>query len=349
MPRKLAYTSGRFFWDLYAPGWPSRAFDRHVERHLDRLVPVHGRPTALHAAIVAITRRCALRCEHCCEWDVLNRPESLSINDLHEIVRRLQEAGITVLFLSGGEPLQRLDAVLDISDCFASEIDVWMLSSGRGLTAESAARLRASGLTGIALSLDHWDPRVHDRFRGGLGAFAAAVRAASHARRAGLVVAVSLCPTRAFVSEPNLYRYAELAQTLGASFIQILEPKPVGHYAGQDVILTPEQQRVLERFARLVNYDPAAGKLPTVAYPESWTRILGCIGAGDRYLYVDTEGALQPCPFCRTRGVRVRDHDIDDAIATLRSDGCPAERNMRVHGPREHIDFPSARIPGRKP
>jgi pyruvate-formate lyase-activating enzyme len=229
---KLAFASGRYFWDLYSPGWPSPAFDRFVERELDNLEPQPGRPPGLQTVVVAMTRRCALRCEHCCEWDVLNRPEALTLGELQEIVRRLQWRGLGQLFLSGGEPLLRFDDLLTLTANAAAESDVWILSSGRGLTGERANRLRAAGLTGVALSLDHWDPSVHDRFRGAPGAFDAVVAAATHARDAGLLVALSLCPTRAFVSAANLERYARTAQSMGASFIQLLEPRPVGRYAG---------------------------------------------------------------------------------------------------------------------
>jgi MoaA/NifB/PqqE/SkfB family radical SAM enzyme len=322
--RKLAFSSGRLFWDLYVPGWPSAAFDRFVERELDRVVPVLGRPPALQTAIVAITRRCALRCEHCCEWSVLNRHEALSADDLHEIARRVQRRGVGQLFLSGGEPLQRFDDLLALTAAVSAETDVWVLSSGRGLTADRAARLHGAGLTGVALSLDHWDAAVHDEFRGVRGTFEAVKRAATSARGAGLLIALSLCPTRAFVSSENLDRYAQTARSMGASFIQILEPKPIGHYAGQDVALDPTQQRELERFTERLNLDPAARDLPAVTYLDWFARTHGCWGAGDRYVYIDTEGALHACPFCRAPGVHVLDHDIDEAIAMLQVSGCPA-------------------------
>lgn len=322
--QKLAFASGRYFWDFYAPGWPSVAFDRYIERELDRLIPILGRPPALQSVILAITRRCALQCEHCCEGDVLNRHETLSPRDLGEIARRVQRRGVAQLFLSGGEPIHRLDAVLALTASVSAETDVWIISSGQGLSAERAERLRGAGLTGVALSLDHWDAATHDAFRGRRGVFDAVEDAATNARRAGLLVALSLCPTRAFVSSDSLWRYGRVARRLGASFIQILEPRSVGRYAGQSVALEPEQQRELERFTLRLNLDPAERDLPAVAYLDSFARAHGCPGAGDRYVYIDTAGDLHPCPFCRRPGVRVLDHDIDEAIGILQTTGCPA-------------------------
>ncbi|HEY3055049.1 MAG TPA: radical SAM protein [Thermoanaerobaculia bacterium] len=330
---KYAQSDGRYFWNFYSPGFPSRAFDRFVECELDRIEPFRGAPPALQSAIFAITKRCPLQCEHCCEWAVLNDLESLSDADLHAIVQRVRIRGVAQLFLSGGEPLRRFHDLLSVIELASSDADVWILTSGHGLSEDRARRLRSSGLTGVALSLDHWDAESHDRFRGLEGAYASVEHAANSARDAGLVVALSLCPTRAFVSSDNLERYAETARHLGASFIQILEPKAVGRYAGADVALTTPQQRMLEQFADRLNIDPAYRDFPAVAYADFTKRSIGCFGAGDRYIYIDTDGALHPCPFCRVPAGHALEGDFDDALARLQAAGCPARaEEVHAHG-----------------
>lgn len=323
LPRKSAATSGRLFLHPYVPGWPSRAFDRCIERELDRSTPVLGRPPALRAAIVAITRRCPLRCEHCVEWDVLNTPDALSTEELRTIARQLRARGVAQVFMSGGEPMQRFDALLDLTAELADEADVWVLSSGWGLSSDRARRLRDAGLTGVSLSLDHWDAAAHDRFRGRRGSFEAVVQAAAHVRDADLVLSLSLCPVRSFVSRENLERYAALARSLGAGFIQLFEPKAVGHFAGRDVALEPAQQQVLDQFMQWLNRDAGARTLPAASYMDRYARLAGCRGAGE-YAYVDTDGALHPCPFCRGHAVPLRGNDIDRAMAELQAAGCPA-------------------------
>lgn len=323
--QKFVSVSGRHFWDLFAPGWPSVAFDRCIERELERVDPL-GRPHALNTVIVAITRRCPLKCEHCFEWDTLNHPEALSTSELREIVQRLQQRGTAQFIFSGGEPLRRFDDLLALC-CLASvESDVWVQTAGIGLTAEKAGRLRQAGAAGISLSLDHCDAAEHDRFRGLPGSFTAVERAARHAREAGLLVSLSLCPTRSFTTRENLDRYAGLAQSLGASFIQILEPKAVGRYAGQDITLDASERRCLEEFCERLNGDRAFRDYPSVEYMDWGARALGCCGAGDRYAYIDTAGGLHACPFCPAPGLNVLGQDIHTAISVLQDAGCPASR-----------------------
>ena len=330
---KYAHARGRYFWNFYSPGFPSRAFDRYVECELDRIEPFRGTPPALQTAIFAITKRCPLQCEHCCEWTVLNNAETLSASDLCAVVERVRVRGVAQLLLSGGEPLRRFQDLLMVIEQASGEADVWILTSGHGLTEERAARLRSAGLTGVALSLDHWDAAHHDRFRGLDGAYQSVEHGAEQARRAGLVVTLSLCPTRAFVSPDNLERYAHTARRLGASFIQILEPKAVGRYADADVALSPSQQRLLEQFADQLNTDPAYRDFPAVAYADFTKRSVACFGAGDRYIYIDTDGAVHPCPFCRAPAGRVLDEEFDVTLGRLQAAGCPARgQEVDAHG-----------------
>ncbi len=320
--RKSVQSRGRYFWDFHAPGFPSAAFDHSVEWELNQIDPI-GRPTGVQTAIIAVTRRCSLACEHCVEGDALNQPEALSIDDLRDIVRRVQQGGAAQIFFSGGEPLQRFGDLLALSAQASASADVWILTSGRGLTADKSQRLREAGVTGVSLSLDHWDPAMHDRFRGTPGLFEAVERAAAHARDAGLLVALSLCPTRTFVTAENLQRYGDIARSLGASFIQLLEPRPVGRYAGKDVALEPAQQRLLEAFCDRLNTDASSADLPGVRYPDWSARTFGCSG-GRRYVYIDTDGGMHACPFCRATSVRVLDRDFGTALGQLQRAGCQA-------------------------
>lgn len=330
--RKYAAAGGRYFWNLYSPGFPSRAFDLYIERELDRVRPFRGDPPALQSAIFAITKRCALKCEHCCEWDALNQAEALSSDELRGVVERLRERGVTHLFLSGGEPLQRFDDLIDLVRVASADVDVWILTSGVGLTQDRADQLVAAGLTGVAISLDHWDADLHDRFRGVRGGFEWVERGSAHARRSGLLVALSLCPTRDFVSQDNLDRYARTARSLGASFMQLLEPKPVGRYGGRDVTLTEPQRRMLEEMSDRLNTSPDCLELPAVSYPDYSSRSSRCFGAGDRHLYVDTDGVIHPCPFCRCPTGAVLDEGLDQARSAMQARGCPAATEEVHHG-----------------
>lgn len=322
LPRRRVRAGGRVFLDPTIPGWPSPAFDRFLAAELERIAPTGDGPPPLHLAILAVTCRCPLRCQHCSDADLLRVDEALPVEEVVAIARSLAGLGASHLELTGGEPMLRLEAVEAVCRALAPDVDVWVLTSGFGLDARSAARLRGAGAVGVAVSLDHWDPARHDAFRGMEGTFARATAGVRAAAAADLVVALSLTATRDLVSAEDMARYVRLARDLGAGFIRILEPRAVGRWAGRDVALAADQVELLLRFARETNAE--ASDLPVVEFPALGQRTVGCFGAGDRYLFVDAEGWVHACPFCRERAGRALGGDLPATRARLRARGCHA-------------------------
>jgi len=308
------------------PGRPSPAFNLIIKNELHRCLPIPNHTGGLAILLFAITKKCPLRCEHCFEWEALNHKETLSLEDILTVVRKFQAHGVAQIELSGGEPLHRLDDLLEVlrqSD--TSQTDFWMLTSGYHLTAEKAQRLKAAGLRGVSVSLDHWSAPDHDRFRGTEGSYDWAIQATQHARNAGLLVSLSLVPTHTFCTPENLWRYADLARELQVHFIRILEPRAAGHYVGLPVELTDAELAVCENFVREIQRNKACRNYPPVEYHATFQRIAGCGGAGKRYLYVDTDGDIHACPFCRHKiGSAVTASIAENLLTLQNTGGCPA-------------------------
>jgi MoaA/NifB/PqqE/SkfB family radical SAM enzyme len=314
---------GRAFFALYAPGFPSHAFDRFALSEIAR-ARARGPAPSVQTAIFAITTRCGLSCEHCFEWNDLGSREALSAEALHAIVDQIVAAGTSQLFLSGGEPLLRFDDLHSLVRRFSNDADIWVLTAGGALTETRARSLSEAGLTGVCLSLDHWDPAEHDAFRGKEGTFEAARSAARAALDAGLLLTLSLCPTRRFVNEANLRAYRDLAREWGASFIQLLEPRAVGRYASQGVELDDSQRALLERWHDEDNFRQTTG--PSIAYVDYVERATSCPAAGQRVAYVDTRGTLHACPFCREGDACLTTTSFPEALDALRQRGCGRQR-----------------------
>lgn len=320
---KVARVDGRYYYEYNTPGWPSQAFDDYHLAELNRVFPFQNKPFYFKNVIIAITKKCAFRCEHCFEWDALNGKEKLTVPNLQAMVRQFQEQGVGQLQFSGGEPLLRLPAIFSILQTAQPGTDFWVITSGHLLTLENAIALKKAGLTGVTISLDHVNPHLHNQFRGFAGSYDWVEKAAANASIAGLVIGFSLCATKAFVTEDNLMQYAQLASHLGAAFIQLLEPKAVGHYAGQAVGLPLSQQKILEGFYLKLNYNPAYQHLPMVVYYDYQRRRASCAAAADRHVYVDTDGQLHACPFCQKSAGSALDSNLESILTNLRQKGCP--------------------------
>ena len=320
---KYAKVDNKYYYSLNAPGWPSKAFSKYIINNIKKLDTLAA-PVTLDTIVFGITKKCGYQCEHCFEWDALNKPETLSRENLLSVIRTFEEAGITQVQLSGGEPLNRLDDIIYILKNIKKETKVWLYTSGYHFTEERAMFLKDAGLTGIIVSLDHWIPELHNKFRGMKNAFEWAGKAVANARKNNLVACLSLCATKEFISRKNLSQYAELAKLWGISFIQVLEPRAVGHYAEKDVHLSESQIAALEDFYINYNYNKDYVNYPSILYHGFYSRRIGCAGGGKYFLYVDTDGDVHNCTFCRHKLFSALHGPLEKNLSNMLKGGCSA-------------------------
>ena len=122
--------------------------------------------------------------------------------------------------------------------------------------------------------------------------------------------------------EDYLMLYLELAKKLGVPFVRFLEARRVGNYAGKDVFLSREQQNTVLDFYLRINGNSEFRSFPIIQYPGYHQRMLGCFGAGNRYLHIDANGDYHACPFCRAKTGNIRELKLHDAIPLLQQKGC---------------------------
>jgi MoaA/NifB/PqqE/SkfB family radical SAM enzyme len=320
---KYAKVGSKYYYTFNAPAWPSKAFNNYVSNNLKKIdTPFPNQ--ALDTVLFGITKKCGYQCEHCFEWDALNKPETLSRENILSIIHSFQKLGITQVQLSGGEPLNRFDDILYVLQNIKRGTDVWLYTSGYHFTEERASLLKHAGLTGITVSLDHWVPELHNIFRGKNHAFEWAEKAVANATKQNLVVCLSLCATKEFISKDNLLHYANLAKRWGAAFIQVLEPKAVGHYAEKDVCLHEKQLTELDDFFTAYNFNKNYNDYPSVIYHGFYSRRTGCGGGGKHYVYVDTDGDVHNCPFCQKKIFSALNDPIEKNLNLMRQNGCNA-------------------------
>lgn len=318
---KVVKVDKRYFWRLGVPGFPSDASCKMYENEVNRSLS-ENEYYGQKSVIMAITKRCPLNCEHCFEWFNLSKKESLSIEQWIDIIHKYQKFGTTQIMLSGGEPMLRIKAVHEILKNAYSGTDFWIITSGIGLKEKQAKELKASGLTGILVSLDHYLEEAHDNFRGSKGAYQAVISALVAGKKAGLVTALSLCASKEFTSSENLQNYMQFAKHLGVTFVQILEPRASGRYTQKDVSLSGEQLNALEQISHTYNTKKEFKDYPIINYFGYHQRKTGCLGAGNQFFYIDTEGVAHVCPFCVNKVIDTKNNSAELVVGTLRSSSC---------------------------
>lgn len=320
---KRVFSGGKYYESLYMPGYKSKIYEDFIVSKLNDYIPVNKETVnRFYSVFIGITKKCALRCEHCYEWNNLNKKEILSLDDLKIIVKKVQDRGVSQIQFSGGEPLQRFNDLIKLIEYAKKDTELWVTTSGYKLNLENAIRLKEAGLTGVVISLDHFVSEKHNAFRHFEKAYYWALEAIKNTRKCNLLTCLSLCVTKDFITEDNLLAYMKLAKILGVSFVQILEPKPVGHYKNKDVLLEQKHIDILESFFKKLNFNSDYSSYPIITYHGYYQRRIGCFNAGYKTIYIDTNGDINACPFCHNRAGNILNEGFDENLKILRSKGC---------------------------
>ncbi len=313
---------GKYHFADQIPGFPSGTFRRFFEAELTR---VRGNPEQrilMNTLIFSITSRCPLNCTHCFESENIASKEHLQLDDLLVIMEKLKVLNLTHIQFGGGEPLSRFDDLLRLISNAKSDMDCWLLTSGYGLTLEKARKLKKAGLTGASISLDHWDENKHNLFRNNTKSFQWVQEAVKNCHQAGIIVNLALCATKEFTTADNILKYYELAKEWKVGFIKILEARKVGRFKGKDVTISQGQIEMLRNFYLETYTDKKFSTYPIVMFPGFDQRQVGCLGAGNRYMYIDSKGELHACPFCQGSVGNVLKIPLTTAVERLRSNAC---------------------------
>ncbi|MFM7566084.1 MAG: radical SAM protein [Flavobacteriales bacterium] len=320
---KVVRSNGRIFLSCNVNGFPSKNFFRPVA--IQALRALNESPSHLEALAVvqvALTKKCPLNCEHCFEGEVLNQKDTLTLEDHKRILDKLIAAKVPMVHYAGGEPMNKFDDLLTLLSYGKKDVDFSLFTSGYKMTEEHAFALKEAGLTGVYLSIDHYIPEKHNAFRRNEKVFQWAIDAAANVRKADMILTFTLCVTKETCNKTDLMNYMQFAAQHDASFVMLLEPRSVGNYAGMSVELSTEETAILDAFYTDVNTSKAHEDLPLLVYPAHQYRSLGCAGAASMMIYVDTDGYIQACPYCRNKSTHILGNDYQETLMALQTQGC---------------------------
>jgi MoaA/NifB/PqqE/SkfB family radical SAM enzyme len=319
---KVVSIANKHFWRINIPAWESPFFDTFLKSELHRLEPHNHSIHRLTLTYLAITKKCPLKCEHCFEWDNLNKKEKISTANIDTMIENIQSIGSTNIAFTGGEPMLRVNEIIRAIKKYKSNSAFWVLTSGFNFTYENAHALKVAGLTGVVVSIDHHDPYQHDVFRMTEGSFRDALTAVKFGIENNLVTAISTCITQSNATREYLDEFMRFSKDLGVGFVQFLEPQPVGHYAMKNVILKPEQLKLIEEVFLSYNQKTEYLDFPIIVYHGYYQRRVGCMASGNRMVYVDTNGDFMKCPFCHQKKGSLLDENFESMISEMNIESC---------------------------
>jgi len=278
-------------------------------------------------AVWEITLACDLACRHCGSRAGKDRPDELSTAEALDLVDQMADLDVKEITLIGGEAYLRDDWLDIVRRIRKRGMICTTTSGGRGLTPELIKRAQDAGLQGASISIDG-DEATHDRLRGVVGSYRAAMTAMRTLRDLKMRVACNTQINR--LSMPHLPSVLETVGENGIHGWQIQLTVPMGRAADEpDVLLQPYD--LLDLFPLLATLKQRCDELGVRLWPGNnigyfgpyesilrghyWRGHGGSCGAGRVTLGIEANGAIKGCPSLPTEawtGGNIRDASLKD-------------------------------------
>lgn len=294
-----------------------------------------GRPSSI---IWNITNRCNLLCNHCyMAADAHILPDELSDEETISVVQRMGEAGVPVVFLSGGEPMMRPNFWEILAEVNKQGVRPTISTNCTMIDEKTAKRLKEYGVRWIATSM-YGPAEFHDEMVGVPGTHARVLRAIKtlRAEDVGVVLKTALSAD----TWPHIFDIIQMAKDLDCGMIYICDLITSGRSEGEDdARVTVEQWRELADFIVEDMLDPGlkfeydVGALPSVIpyiaerFIERGVdvskglerlKIMSACPVGNGHMNLSSEGNIMPCQFAQDWIVgNIREMSFPEATEAL--------------------------------
>src|SRR3989304_5845235 len=190
----LAQKRGGNVYTCFLPPLPSKAGVKDLGRKLMRKLL---KMTVPSTCTLSVTYACQAKCVHCsASLNMAKKAKELTTEEYKRVLDQAIELGVVNITLTGGEPLLRKDIFELTSQANPDEANCMMFSNGEYLTEKNCEKLAEACLFSVMVSIDSYDPKVHDEYRGIPGLFDKAIKGIERAKNAGILVGISTYATR---------------------------------------------------------------------------------------------------------------------------------------------------------
>ncbi len=290
-----------------------------------------------------ITKQCNLKCLHCyANAGPYKHKDELSLDEKLNVVDQLDEAGVTMISFSGGEPLISPDFWKVAEYASKKGMYTTIATNGTLLTKENVERLKNIGIKYVEVSLDAPEPKTHDMFRGVEGAWQRTVDGIKNVVQSGAFdTAIATTATKYNIGE--IPQMIDIAIELGVKKFIVFNFVPTGR--GKDIIaqdLSPKersdllnylydrwQEKKIDIFSTSPTYSQVgiervlAGTGKTYSpthfasadYGETGVGLaefIGGCGAGRLYASIEDNGDIGPCVFLPIKVGNIREKSFKE-------------------------------------
>jgi radical SAM protein len=211
-------------------------------------------------AIWETTQACDLACKHCrASAQPLAHPSQLNTAEAVSLIDQIADLQVPLFVFTGGDPLKRPDIFQLIEHAATRGVHAALTPSATPLlTRDAIFRMKDSGLSRLAVSLDGSVPGIHDAIRGIPGTWERTLEAIHWANEAGLPIQVHTVVSRLNIADlDSLSVLLTQKQIVMWSFFFLV---PVGRGQVADLLTAQEFEDVFAKMWELTKRVPFAIK-----------------------------------------------------------------------------------------
>ncbi len=276
--------------DLYVPNFSSKAFFVACDKF-----KTFGEKLPCTGVLVSITNACAFRCKHC--YQRFDKGADVSLDLVVDAVKYLQKAGVCFFNIEGGDPFLKFDRLKAVCDAISDSAEIWVNSTGYGMTRERLSDIRISG---VMFSLHSFNAEDLNDFMGRDDAWAQMENGVELCHEMNIPVAFNTCLMKEAFYNGTFEKIMDTAKEKQATLVQMIKPKPAGAWLkkGDGFFSEADIKQAIHKI-NMYNTAKKYRNYPSVSAQiiEESPEIFGCTAGGTDRFYINAKGDVQPCEF----------------------------------------------------
>ncbi len=259
--------------------------------------------------IFTVTSRCNLECKGCYSRGIHDASrQDLDIGTIDRVLDEVEELGISIVLLSGGEPLSRPEV---IGAAASHRKTLFALFTNGSLLSSSILKVvkKAGNIVPI-LSLEGFGPQTDERR--GAGTYEQLLIKMEDLKRTGLFYGCSITVTNRNMATVASKEFIEHLYIKGARLFLFVEYVPV--QPGTEGLVLNEGQA--NEFRQRIDGIEKKIEALFISFPGDEQRWGGCISSGMGFFHIGPSGDVEPCPFAPFSDRNIKDQSLKEALSS---------------------------------
>lgn len=259
------------------------------------------------AILMDPTSACNLKCIGC--WaEEYDQKDSLSYEDLDNIIEQGKNLGIYMYLYSGGEPLIRKKDLIKLAEKH-HDCAFLAFTNGTLVDEDFAKDLVRVGNFVLAFSIEGLEEATD--MRRGKGTYQKVINAMDLLREIGAGFGYSCCYHSKNIDSVASDQFVDFMIEKGCKFVWHFTYIPVGKNAAMDLVCTPEQRKYMYHRIREIR---ATKPIFALDFWNDGEYVDGCIAGGRNYFHINAHGDVEPCAFIHYSNVNIKECTLLEAL-----------------------------------